>query len=149
MWKNSNKFSKTPTNFLVKLKECFFSQEIWNIIPRKQANSIQISYNVEDATKTISKLRRFEHQTRNHLKTKFCLENRFFVPELQENLLYGISLSLRYCFFKFLDNRGIPLTLFSFRKRFHAVFAQRNNSSEISTFENGFLSGVPICVILK
>ena len=48
-------------------------------VPEKQVNSIQTSCIPEDATKSISKLRKFEHQTRNRFQTKLCLKNCFFV----------------------------------------------------------------------
>ena len=56
-----------------------------NARPEKQGNSIPISCIVEDETKTISKLRKYEHQTRNRFQTKLCVENHFFVQNLQEN----------------------------------------------------------------
>ena len=45
-----------------------------------------MSYIVEDATKTISNLRKSEQQTKNRFQTKLHLENSFFVQELQGNL---------------------------------------------------------------
>ena len=47
-------------------------------VPEKQANSMQMSCILEDATKSISKLLKFEHQIRNHFKTKLGLTNCFF-----------------------------------------------------------------------
>ena len=54
--------------------------------------------------------------------------NRFGCVLHNTVLLYGISLFLGYCYFKFLDNKVIPLALFTFRRRFLAVLAQRNYS---------------------
>ena len=53
-------------------------------VPEKQTNSIQMSYIAEDVTKSISKWRKLEHQTRNRFQTKLCLENCFFVQKMQE-----------------------------------------------------------------
>ena len=55
-----------------------------NTVPDKQDNSIQMSCILEDATKSISNLLKFEHQRRNRFQAKFCIENSFFVQELQE-----------------------------------------------------------------
>ena len=49
----------------------------------------------------------------------------------------------------FDHNKGNPLALFAFGKCFLAVFAQSNKFLEAIWFENGFLSVVPICAILK
>ena len=68
-------------------RSAFIGQNFEKRVPEKQVNSVQISCIVEDATKTISKLCKVEHQTRNHFQTKLCLEKCFFVQELQENFL--------------------------------------------------------------
>ena len=67
------------------IKQSLYFQEIWNIVPQKQTNSIQMSYIVEDATKSISELRKLEHQTKKHFQIYLCLENSFFVQKLQED----------------------------------------------------------------
>ena len=45
---------------------------------------MQISCIVEDVTKSISKSRKLEHQTKNRFQTKFCLEKPIFVSKLKQ-----------------------------------------------------------------
>ena len=68
-------------------KTALIVQKLENRLPEKQANFIQITCTVEDATKTISKLGKVEHNTRNRFQTKFILESCFFVQEMQETFL--------------------------------------------------------------
>ena len=63
--------------------------------------------------------------------------------------LYGVSLFLGYLIFKFLENKGIRLALFTFRGSFLAVLVKRTNSLDTVWFENSFLSCVQLCRILK
>ena len=42
-------------------------------------------YVVEHATKTISNLRKLDHQTKKRFQPKLHLQNSFFVHTLQEN----------------------------------------------------------------
>ena len=78
---------KTSSKAKQNKRSAFIGQNFEKRVLEKQVNSIQISCIVEDATKTISKLRKVEHQTRNHFQIKLCLENYFFVQKLQENFL--------------------------------------------------------------
>ena len=66
------------------LKDFFFVKKFEIKEPEKHTNSMQMSYIEEDATKSISKLRKLENQTKNRYQTYLCLENRFFVQKLQE-----------------------------------------------------------------
>ena len=84
MLKNSKKFSSEGKE---NKSNASIVKKFENIFSKKQTNSIQISCIVEDATKTVSKLRKVEHQTRNCFQTNLCPENCFFLEELQENLL--------------------------------------------------------------
>ena len=96
------------------------------------------------------------------LLTKFCLKmvsrpvfqfaqfwNRFGCSFYNTGDLYRISLFLGYCIFTFLDNKGIPLPLFTSRKSFFAVLAERNDSLGTIWFDNDFFYGVLICTVLK
>ena len=66
------------------LKDFFFVKKFEIKEPEKHTNSMQMSYIEEDATKSISKLRKLENQTKNRYQTYLCLENQFFVQKLQE-----------------------------------------------------------------
>ena len=80
--KNCKKsFSKGKQN----QRNAFIVYKFANEIPEKKANSTRISCIVEDPTKCISKLCKLEHHSRNRCQTKQCLENRFFLQELQKN----------------------------------------------------------------
>ena len=42
-----------------------------NTVPKRKANFIQISYTAEDATKSISKLRKLDKQTKTVFKANY------------------------------------------------------------------------------
>ena len=91
----------------------------------------------------------FENSFFPSVPTCVILKKRFGCAFHNTGDLYGISLFIRFCIFKFQDSKGIPLALFTFRGSFLGVLIQRNNSLDTIWFENSFLSGVQIFTILK
>ena len=56
-----------------------------------------MSYIVEDATKTISNLRKLDQQTKNSFQTKLLLENRFFKQKLRGTFFLKQSMPIGLC----------------------------------------------------
>ena len=54
---------------------------------------------VEDATKTISNLRKLDQQTKNRFQTKLHLENRFFKQKLQGNFFLKRTMPSDLCYY--------------------------------------------------
>ena len=67
--------------------------------PGKQTNSKEMSSIVEDATKTISNLRKLDQQTKNRFQTKLHLENRFFKQKLQGNFFLKRTMPTDLCYY--------------------------------------------------
>ena len=67
--------AKTARNLL---RDASIVKKIGNKVPERQTNSIEMSYIVEGAAKSISELRKLEQQSRNRFQTKLCLENLSF-----------------------------------------------------------------------
>ena len=89
------------------VKQSLYCQEIWKTVATQETNYPQMSYIVEDATKSISKLRKLEHQTRNRFQTYLCLENSFFVQKLQE-IFFGMPLLSKKLEIKYPRDKLIP-----------------------------------------
>ena len=60
---------------------------------------------VEDATKTILKLSKLKHQTRNRFQTNLCLDNCFFVQKLLENFFLKQNIPTECLYVKKCKNK--------------------------------------------
>ena len=96
------------------LKDFFFVKKFEIKEPEKHTNSMQMFYIEEDATKSISKLRKLENQTKKSLSNLLMSRKSILCTKTARNLLLkainanGIPLLSRNLKIQYLRNKLIP-----------------------------------------